>query len=107
MDAAAVTALIIAGVIILVLLILTFAGHVIVIIRGQDVGILERRYFGRQLPRGRVVAMGAEIGFQARTLRPGLLLLIPFLYSVRKVPMTAVNEDEVGLVECIDGQPLE
>jgi uncharacterized membrane protein YqiK len=99
--------LIILGAALVLLLILILFGNMVVIINGQQVGIVERRYFGRPLPAGRVVAMGPEVGFQARALRPGLKLLIPFLYVVRKVDMIVVGEEEVGLVESIDGQAIE
>ena len=50
--------------------------------------------------------MRGEIGIQARVLQPGLHLLTPFLYKVRKDDMIVVAEDEVGLLESIDGEPL-
>ncbi|MGE0057977.1 MAG: SPFH domain-containing protein [Dehalococcoidia bacterium] len=99
--------LVAAGAIIALLLILILFGNMVVIINGQQVGVVERRYFGRPLPAGRVVAMGPEVGFQARALRPGLKFLIPFLYVVRKVDMISVGEEEVGLIESIDGQAIE
>jgi uncharacterized membrane protein YqiK len=98
---------IIAGVVVLVLLILAVPGGMLVNIGGQQVGIVERRYFGKGLPEARVVAMRDEVGVQARVLTPGLHLLPPFIYKARKQEMTAVGEDEVGLVESIDGTPLE
>jgi len=39
-----------------------------------------------------------EVGVQARTLAPGLHLLIPFLYSVRKLPFT--------VIATMDGEPM-
>jgi hypothetical protein len=48
--------LIIAGTILFVFLFLVFAGNMIVMVAGQEVGVMERRYFGRALPPGRVVA---------------------------------------------------
>ncbi len=96
-----------AGVVLVFFLFLVLFGNMIVIINGQQVGIVERRYFGRPLPAGRVVAIGPEVGFQARSLRPGLKFLIPFLYVVRKVDMIVVGEEEVGLIESIDGAALE
>jgi regulator of protease activity HflC (stomatin/prohibitin superfamily) len=51
--------------------------------------------------------MAGEVGIQARVLSPGLHFLIPFLFKVRKIPMIVVAEDEVGLVESIDGQALD
>jgi uncharacterized membrane protein YqiK len=86
---------------------LLYLGGVAVNIRGQQVGIRERKLFGRSLPAGRVVAMTGEIGFQARVLSPGLHFQTPFIYVVRKMPMTVITEDEVGLIESIDGSPLE
>ena len=87
--------------------VLSLAGHMLVNIGGQEIGILERRYFGRQLPEGRVVALRGEVGVQARVLQPGLHFLVPFIYAYHKFPMISVAEDEVGLVESIDGRPLD
>ncbi len=65
-------ALIVGGLIILLLLFLIVGGGVLVNVGGQQVGIIERRFLGRSLPEGRVVAMKHEIGVQARVLPPGL-----------------------------------
>lgn len=78
----------------------------IVIVGGTEIAVLERKYFGKQMPQGRVIAQSNEIGIQARTLGPGLHFLIPFLYSTRKQPFTVIREDEVGLVESIDGNSI-
>ncbi len=91
----------------LLFLILLFPGGVLVNIGGQQVGIVERRYLGNPLPEGRVVAMLAEVGVQARVLQPGLHVLPPFLYKVQKDDMLVVQEEQVGLVEAIDGKPLD
>ena len=104
---AAIVALVIILSILLFLLILIFLGGMLVNIGGQQVGIIERQYFGQPLPEGRVVAMAGEIGIQARVLQPGLHVLPPFIYKVNKDDMLVVSEDEVGLVESIDGRPLE
>lgn len=79
----------------------------IVIVGGTELAVIERKYFGKNLPQGRVVAMADEIGVQARTLGPGLHLLIPFLYTVKKYPFMTVSENEVGFVESIDGAPVQ
>src|SRR5207244_763349 len=68
---------------------------------------VERRYFGRTLPAGRVVAMRDEVGVQARVLPPGLQIMVPFVYVGRKTDMLMISEDEVGILESIDGLPLE
>ena len=77
-----------------------------VVVGGTEIAVLERKYLGKQLPQGRVVAQNDEVGIQARTLGPGLHLLIPFLYKARKVPFTVIAETEIGIVESIDGDPV-
>jgi len=98
--------IIVAAAVLLFLFLATFGG-MLVNIGGQQVGIIERRYFGRHLPEGRVVAMRSEIGVQARVLQPGLTFLPPFIYRVTKADMILVADDEVGQIESIDGRPLD
>jgi len=78
----------------------------LVVVGGNEVALLERRWFGRRMASGRVVAVGGEVGIQARLLAPGVHAVIPFVYSVRKSPLVCITEDEVGLVEAIDGAPV-
>jgi uncharacterized membrane protein YqiK len=78
----------------------------VVVVGGTQVAVLERKYLGKQMPQGRVVALAGEVGIQAKTLGPGLHLLIPFLFSVTKYPFTMIAEDEVGLLESIDGYSI-
>jgi regulator of protease activity HflC (stomatin/prohibitin superfamily) len=99
--------LIVLGVLFAFFLILVVFGGMLVNVGGTQVGILERRYFGKGLPEGRVVALAGEVGIQARVFSPGLHLLPPFLYKVRKTPMIEIAENEVGIVESIDGDPLD
>jgi uncharacterized membrane protein YqiK len=106
METGVVVLIAIGAVALLLLFLLLFSGMV-VNVGGQQVGIRERKYFGKSLPEGRVVAMPGEIGVQAQVLQPGLKIQIPFLYSVTKDDMLVIGEDEVGLVESIDGLPLE
>ena len=106
METSVVALIVIGGAALLFLLLALFSGMV-VNVGGQQVGIRERKYFGKSLPEGRVVAMPGEIGIQARVLQPGLTFQIPFLYSVTKDDMFVIGEDVVGLVESIDGLPLE
>jgi uncharacterized membrane protein YqiK len=80
--------------------------NTIIIVGGTQIAIVERRWFGRKMPSGRVVAMADEVGIQARTLGPGLHFLIPFLYKASKAPFTVINEDQVGIIESIDGSAI-
>lgn len=80
----------------------------VVFVGGRQIALLERRWFGKKMPQGRVVALSGEIGIQARTLGPGLHPLIPFIYKARKVDFTEIASDppQIGLVECIDGDSI-
>jgi regulator of protease activity HflC (stomatin/prohibitin superfamily) len=99
--------LILLAIVLVVFMFFVVVGHMLVNIGGQQVGILERRYLGKGLPEGRVIAMRGEIGIQARVLPPGLHFLPPFLYSVKKDAMFLIEDDQVGLVQSIDGRALE
>jgi len=94
------------GTIVAGIALLIFLYNSIAIVGGDQIAVLERRWLGRGMPEGRVVAMRNEVGVQARILGPGLHLLIPFLYTVEKVPMIKIGEDEVGLVDAVDGKPI-
>jgi regulator of protease activity HflC (stomatin/prohibitin superfamily) len=78
----------------------------VVVVGGTQIAVLERRWLGKDMPEGRVVAMTNEVGIQARILGPGLHLLTPFLYRVEKYAMVVVAPNEVGLIESIDGSPV-
>ncbi|MEO8540429.1 MAG: SPFH domain-containing protein [bacterium] len=97
----------VAAALVVVFLIFIIIGNVLVNIGGDEVGVLERRYLGKGLPEGHVIAMRGEIGIQARVLPPGLHVLPPFLYAVKKDRMILVAEDELALIEAIDGRPLD
>jgi len=92
-------ALILAGFVVMLM-------NTFVVVGGAQMAVLERRWFGRDMPLGRVVAMPNEVGIQARILPPGLHMLIPFLYRVEKYPMVTIGENEVGQVESVDGLPV-
>src|SRR6476620_8556357 len=76
-------------------------------IGAKEVGIKERRYFGRRMPQGRVVATDGEVGLQADILKPGLhFVMYPVERVVQKVPLVEIGADELGIIEAIDGEPM-
>ena len=79
----------------------------VIIVGGTQMAVLERRWFGKKIPEGRVVALSNEVGIQARTLGPGLHLVTPFLYRVTKSNLMVIDENQVGLVDSIDGEPVK
>ena len=76
-------------------------------IGAKEVGIKERRYLGRRMPQGRVVATDGEVGLQADVLKPGLhFVMYPVERVVQKVPLVEIGADELGVIEAIDGEPM-
>lgn len=92
--------------VLIILAVLIVIYYSVVIVGGTQIAVLERRWFGRKMAEGRVVAYAEEVGIQARILQPGLHLVLPFIYRVEKHPMMSIGENEVGIVESIDGQPV-
>lgn len=78
----------------------------IVIVGGQNIVVLERRWIGKGMPDGRTVALSNEVGIQARILGPGFHLLMPFIYKRTKHPFVLIEPGCVGLVESITGESL-
>jgi len=77
-----------------------------VVVGGRELAIVERKWFGRPTPPGRVLALAGEVGIQARTLGPGIHFLVPFLYRVTKEHLVRIGENEMGLIEAVDGNAL-
>jgi uncharacterized membrane protein YqiK len=89
------------------LVVLYVLSKILVNVGAKEIAIKERRYFGRKMPPGRVVATEGEVGIQADVLKPGLhLVRYPFERVVSKVPLIEIGSDEMGIVEAIDGEPL-
>src|SRR5882757_1552288 len=97
--------LIIAFVLFIVLLVIL--RRIFVNVGAREIAIKERRFLGRRMPPGRVVATEGEVGIQAEVLKPGLhLIKYPFERVVRKVPLIEIGADELGIVEAVDGEPM-
>src|ERR671938_90657 len=89
------------------IILLWIVRRIFVNVGAKEIAIKERRYFGRKMPPGRVVAVEGEVGIQADVLKPGLhLIKYPFERVVRKVPLIEIGPDELGVVEAIDGEPM-
>jgi len=77
-------------------------------VAADEVGIVTRNALGPQLTDGRIVATAGEMGVQAEVLSPGWHLgYWPFLFDVDSVPLVQIESGEVGLVEAVDGTPLD
>ncbi len=97
----------IATAIVCVMVVLYVLSKILVNVGAKEIAIKERRYIGRKMPPGRVVATEGEVGIQADVLKPGLhIIKYPFERVVSKVPLIEIGSDEMGIVEAIDGEPL-
>src|SRR5438552_12164254 len=92
---------------VLLIALLLILRRIFVNVGAREIAIKERRYMGRRMPPGRVVATEGEVGIQAEVLKPGLhLIKYPFERIVRKVPLIEIGADELGIVEAVDGEPM-
>lgn len=75
-----------------------------VLIRERQAGIVVKRFAGKSLQPGRLIALGGEAGLQADTLAPGVHFgYWPWQYRVIKAPVTVVPQGEIALVLAADG----
>ncbi len=84
-----------------------FVGRGIFLIKDNQVGVLIKKFGGQRMPEGQIIARKGQIGVQARTLMPGLYWRFPLFWSNRKFPITEIDTDKIGIVEAIDGEPLQ
>lgn len=102
--------LIILGVFILLILgvIWYIITRFLVNVGAQEVGIKERRYAGKKMAQGRVIATDGEVGIQADVLKPGLhFVFYPIERVIQKMPLVEIGADELGIIEAIDGEPMQ
>ena len=78
----------------------------IVSVGGDEVGIVERKLLGGDLPEGRVLAVDGENGIQAQVLPPGWHVKWKWLFNVKKIKWTAIKDGHVGLLTAKDGRSL-
>jgi uncharacterized membrane protein YqiK len=75
-----------------------------VLITERQVGIVIKRFSGRGLAPGCLIALDGEAGYQADILAPGLHFgFWRWQYRVLKVPVTVVPQGEIALVLAADG----
>src|SRR6185503_8428218 len=105
LDTTFLIVLLVGGFIVLIAF-LILLNRIFVNVGAREIAIKERRYWGKRMPPGRVVATEGEVGIQADVLKPGLhLIKFPFEKVVRKVPLIEIGADEMGIIEAVDGEP--
>lgn len=76
-------------------------------IRSTEIGIVERRYFGKRLPKDRAYAYPGEVGIQLKYRDPGIAFLPwPFLVLKKREQFVVVDETQIGIVTARDGKEL-
>ena len=96
--------------------------HPYTVIGKNEIGIVES-ITGKPIPKGQFMANsvecdtfqdgesflknGGQKGPQLTIIPPGEHRINPYLFKVKKQPVIAIDDDQVGLVESIDGQPIE
>ena len=93
-------------VIIVLVLFYVFIGRGIFLVRDYQIGVLTKKFGGQRMPQGQIIARKNQIGIQAHTLVPGLYFRNPIFWQVKKFPITEIGEEQIGVVESIDGEPL-
>ncbi len=95
-------------IVILVVIIAAIASLLgIVIISERQVGVIIKRFSPKSLPPDRLIALNGEAGYQADTLAPGVHFgYFPWMYTIRKVPVTVVPAGEIALVVAADGTSI-
>ncbi|MEM8834706.1 MAG: SPFH domain-containing protein [Planctomycetota bacterium] len=71
------------------------------------VGIVTKNVLGERMQPGQVIAVEGQIGTQGKVLQPGWHFWYwPVVFDLSTVELTEVKNDEVGLIEAVDGEPL-
>jgi len=79
-------------------------------IKDDQNGVVIKKWgFGKKsrLPKGQIIARNGEAGAWAEMLGPGLhFFKWWWMYDIRKISITEVPKDHIGIVEAIDGKKL-
>jgi len=100
-----VTATLILVVVVLIALIAIIASSVVKI-DGDEVGIVEKKLFGGNLPEGKILAVNGENGVQAKILAPGWHVKWKWQYNITQIKMIEIKTGFVGLIQAADGRSL-
>ncbi|MBU3181613.1 SPFH domain-containing protein [Clostridium psychrophilum] len=106
------TALIIAGIIVVVIILFVY-GIGSTSIETDEVGIVEKWWSsGGSVPADGLIALKGEAGYQPEVLRAGVHFKTPFKYKVKKVRLVTIPQGQIAYVfsrsgeSLVDGQTL-
>lgn len=90
----------------IVIIVLLFLLTGLTYISRYEVGIKTKKMFGAKMSQGQIIARNGEIGIQADTLMPGLYWFNPITWKIEKEKVILVGEEEIGVVESVDGEAI-
>lgn len=92
----------------LLAIVISFALASVRFVGADRVGVVTKNALGPGLSGGRIIATEGEMGVQADVLPPGWHMgYWPVLFEVETVQLVEIPSDKVGLVESLDGLPLD
>lgn len=82
-----------------------------IIIPNNNIGVVNKKFVllgsNRTLPDGKIIALKGEAGWQVDTLAPGLKWgYWPWQYKINLQPFINIKDNQLGVVEAMDGTPL-
>ncbi|MDW5562909.1 MAG: SPFH domain-containing protein [Methanomassiliicoccus sp.] len=100
-----ISVLIVVAVVLVLAIIFAYSG--LYLIQDDQVGIKRKKMFGKAMPQGHIIALDGEVGIQADTLMPGLYWKMPLIWAVDRVGVVRIGPDSIGVVNAIDGRPMQ
>lgn len=92
------------GIILLIVCFMMLVGPVIV--RSEEVAIVEKKFSSKTLRNGAFIATDGEAGFQADVLRAGLHFRNRIVYKIHKCPLITIKQGKIGYVFARSGEAL-
>jgi uncharacterized membrane protein YqiK len=97
---------ILVGLVVLLALAYSVGRMTFVFIEPDQIGLVTKNFSAKKLGEGEALAFNGEAGYQAKTLKPGMNFVLPFLYTVKKFPMLQVPAGSYGLIWSQIGEDL-
>ena len=94
------------AIVVVLIIFIAIVASSLVKINGDEVGIVEKKLFGGDLPDGKILAVNGENGIQAQILAPGWHVKWAWQYRVKKEKMIEIKQGHVGLLQTSDGRSL-
>ena len=78
-----------------------------VIVKSDEVAIIEKKFSSKSLSNGAFIALNGEAGYQADILRAGLHFRCRIIYKIHKCPLITIKQGKIGYVFARSGESLD